>query len=120
MVLSSTEAKHMRELREPEDSGNVGSAKPLVNEETDNLRRAILGSKELRGNCGRAENKRLGAANEPSQRSSSFMTFRGPPALIDKLPGTRRIKGRPFYNVWLIVPIDAATSLVDKEQSLGP
>ena len=31
MVLSSTEAKHMRQLPEPEDSGNVGSAKPLVN-----------------------------------------------------------------------------------------
>lgn len=38
MVLSSTEAKHMRQLREPDDSGNVGSAKPLVNAETDNLR----------------------------------------------------------------------------------
>ena len=31
MVLSSTEEKHMRQPREPEDSGNVGSAKPLVN-----------------------------------------------------------------------------------------
>ena len=40
----------MRQLREPEDSGNVGSAKSLVNEETDNLRRTIPWSKELRGN----------------------------------------------------------------------
>jgi hypothetical protein len=99
----------MRQLREPEDSGNVGSAKSLVNEETDNLRRTIPWSKELRGNYGRPENKRLGAANELSQRSSSFMKLRGPQALIDKLPGTRRIKGRPLYNVGLIVPADVTT-----------
>jgi len=72
---------------------------------TDEFRSAELlpltGSKELRGNYGRPENKRLGAANELSQRSICFMKLRGPQALIDRLeihpPTMACSSGRDFW-----------------------
>src|SRR5437016_13066782 len=44
--------------------------------------------KNYGGNHGRPENKGLGAANEPSLFCTSFMKFRGPEALKDRVERT--------------------------------